>query len=60
MANLADFTAANTAFVAAFTDGDKPMPPARKALVITCMDGGFAQGWRGRHAAHKDPRAPTP
>jgi carbonic anhydrase len=52
MANLADFTAANSAFVAAFTDGDKPMPPARKALVITCMDGGLTPEWQGRHAAH--------
>ena len=29
----------NAAYVASFADGGKPMPPARKALVITCMDG---------------------
>lgn len=40
-ANLADFTAANAAFAGAFdgaTTGQLPMPPARKALVLTCMD----------------------
>ena len=39
MANLDHFKAANEASVAGFKDGGKPMPPARKALVITCMDG---------------------
>lgn len=42
MANFQEFQAGNDAFVATFKDeeGAKPMPPARKALLITCMDGG--------------------
>lgn len=36
--NLQDFLAGNEAFAAAFADGDKPLPPARKALVLACMD----------------------
>lgn len=37
--NQADFTKANEAFVESFKDGGKPLPPARKAVLITCMDG---------------------
>ncbi|KAL4439978.1 hypothetical protein ABPG75_002979 [Micractinium tetrahymenae] len=36
--NQADFSKANAAFVESFKDGDKPLPPARKAVLITCMD----------------------
>lgn len=39
MSNFGDFQANNAAFAASFKDGDKPMPPARKALLLTCMDG---------------------
>ncbi|EFN52746.1 hypothetical protein CHLNCDRAFT_26430 [Chlorella variabilis] len=38
MPNFDDFVAGNEEFVATFKDGDKPMPPARKALLVTCMD----------------------
>lgn len=41
MGNLDDYLAANDLFVAEkFTaeDGAKPMPPARKTAIITCMD----------------------
>ncbi|KAL4854447.1 hypothetical protein ACK3TF_004801 [Chlorella vulgaris] len=38
MPNFDDFQQANASFASSFQDGDKPMPPARKALVITCMD----------------------
>ena len=41
MTNFDDFKAGNAAFVEAFAktdDGAKPMPPARHALLITCMD----------------------
>lgn len=38
--NLGEFTQNNDAYVAGFQSGGKPMPPARKALLITCMDGG--------------------
>jgi len=36
--NLGEFSTNNDAFVASFSSGGKPMPPARKALLITCMD----------------------
>lgn len=39
MSNKAEFESNNAAYVAAFKEGGKPMPPARKALVIACMDG---------------------
>lgn len=42
MPNFDDFRAANATFVAGFKEGGKPMPPARKALAIVCMDGGNA------------------
>jgi carbonic anhydrase len=29
---------ANQAFQQSFHDGDKPMPPARKVAIVTCMD----------------------
>lgn len=38
-ANYEDFKQGNAQFVTTFTDGDKPLPPARKALLLTCMDG---------------------
>ena len=41
--NFGDFQAGNEAFVAGFSAGDKPMPPARKALLLTCMDGGWVR-----------------
>lgn len=49
MANFGDFQAGNAAFAASFKDGDKAMPPARKALLLTCMDGARGrEGWSGR------------
>ncbi|PRW33333.1 carbonic anhydrase [Chlorella sorokiniana] len=36
--NLGEFSKNNEAYVAGFASGGKPMPPARKALLITCMD----------------------
>ena len=41
MANREEFQSNNASYVASFADGGKPMPPARKALVITCMDGAY-------------------
>lgn len=37
--NYEDFKEKNAQFAASFKDGDKPLPPARKALLLTCMDG---------------------
>eukprot|EP00884_Botryococcus_braunii_P003672 jgi/Botrbrau1/13305/Bobra.0315s0003.1 len=36
--NLADFRKGNETFVSSFSAGDKPMPPARKIAIVTCMD----------------------
>jgi carbonic anhydrase len=36
--NKADFEAGNATFVESFDKGDLPLPPARKALVLACMD----------------------
>ena len=47
--NLAEFAKKNDEFVAAFTQGGKPMPPARKALLITCMDGESREHARLEH-----------
>ncbi|KXZ54097.1 hypothetical protein GPECTOR_5g200 [Gonium pectorale] len=38
MALREEFLEANSAFAAEFKDGDKPLPPARKALILACMD----------------------
>jgi hypothetical protein len=38
MSNTAHFYESNAGFVKSFDKGDKPLPPARKALVLTCMD----------------------
>ncbi len=40
MGNLDDFLASNAQFAAKISpeDAAKPMPPARKAAIITCMD----------------------
>jgi carbonic anhydrase len=40
MGNLDEFLANNEQFAAKFSqeDGAKPMPPARKTAIITCMD----------------------
>lgn len=40
MTNLSDFLAANEKYAENFTEEEKekPMPPARKAAVICCMD----------------------
>lgn len=35
---LPEILAANERFVAEFTEGDKPIPPARRFAVLTCMD----------------------
>ena len=49
--NFDAFKAGNAAFVEEFSktdDGAKPLPPARKALLITCMDGEWlGGGWWG-------------
>jgi hypothetical protein len=37
MAQYEAFQAANAEYVAAFSKGDLPMPPARKAAVVICM-----------------------
>ncbi|GLI64824.1 hypothetical protein VaNZ11_008122 [Volvox africanus] len=34
----ADFLKKNTEYAATFRDGDLPLPPARHALVLACMD----------------------
>jgi hypothetical protein len=36
--NLSDFTAAGEEYSAAFDKGHLPLPPARQALVLACMD----------------------
>eukprot|EP00879_Flechtneria_rotunda_P028045 GHRR01030122.1.p1 GENE.GHRR01030122.1~~GHRR01030122.1.p1 ORF type:complete len:171 (+),score=52.39 GHRR01030122.1:251-763(+) len=36
--NIKDFLASNDAFAAEFDKGHLPIPPARKALVLACMD----------------------
>ena len=38
MAEFDSLLAANAGFAQSFTDGGKPMPPARKVAVLTCMD----------------------
>ncbi len=38
MSNSEHFYASNATFVKSFDKGDKPLPPARQALVLTCMD----------------------
>lgn len=38
MSNSEHFYASNATFVNSFDKGDKPLPPARQALVLTCMD----------------------
>ena len=38
MSELEGMLTANQAFQQSFHDGDKPMPPARKVAVVTCMD----------------------
>ncbi len=38
MPNYDEFVANADKFAATFDKGDKPLPPARKALVIACMD----------------------
>jgi hypothetical protein len=38
MSNTDHFYASNGSFVKSFDKGDKPLPPARHALVLTCMD----------------------
>jgi hypothetical protein len=38
MSNSDHFYASNADFVKSFDKGDKPLPPARRALVLTCMD----------------------
>jgi Carbonic anhydrase len=36
--NITDVLAGNEKFVETFKDGDKPLPPARKLAIVTCMD----------------------
>lgn len=36
--NKSEVEAANAKFVSSFKDGDKVMPPARHATIVTCMD----------------------
>ncbi len=38
MAVFDEFVGANASFAESFTQGDLPMPPARKVAVVTCMD----------------------
>jgi carbonic anhydrase len=38
VSELDGMLAANDAFQSTFTDGSKPMPPARKVAIVTCMD----------------------
>jgi carbonic anhydrase len=38
VSELDGMLAANGAFQSTFTDGSKPMPPARKVAIVTCMD----------------------
>jgi carbonic anhydrase len=38
MSRFDEFLAANETFAAEFTEGDLPMPPARKVAVVACMD----------------------
>ena len=38
MVELDTLQTANEAFAAQFTQGDLPMPPARRLAVLTCMD----------------------
>ena len=59
MPNFDDFVAGNEEFVATFKDGDKPMPPARKALLVTCMDGALPIPRREPHVGCHQ-RCPAP
>lgn len=59
MPNFDDFQQANASFASSFQDGDKPMPPARKALVITCMDGAWSAAGGG-HISRLAPGLPPP
>lgn len=36
--NVTEFLANNEQYVQSFGQGDLPMPPKRKALVLACMD----------------------
>jgi len=36
--NLDSFVESNKSFQKQFCDGDKPLPPARKTAIATCMD----------------------
>jgi carbonic anhydrase len=38
MSVLPELLSANERYVAGFTKGDLPMPPARKVAILTCMD----------------------
>jgi carbonic anhydrase len=38
VSELQGMLTANQAFQQSFHDGDKPMPPARKVAIVTCMD----------------------
>ena len=38
MSELQGMLSENKAFQQSFHDGDKPMPPARKVAIVTCMD----------------------
>lgn len=39
-----DFLRANEAYMADFTAGDKPLPPAKKVAVVACMDARIETG----------------
>lgn len=56
--NLGEFVANNDAYVAGFSSGGKPMPPARKALLITCMD--VSAGGSCSEPALQGPARPPP
>ena len=38
MTTVDEFLTANASYASTFKKGDLPMPPARKIVVITCMD----------------------
>jgi carbonic anhydrase len=38
MSRFDEFLAANASYARTFEKGDRPMPPARKVAVLTCMD----------------------
>jgi hypothetical protein len=57
MSNSADFYAANEVFAKSFDKGDKPLPPARQALVLTCA---FMIGFSSNMMQHASITSLTP